>query len=448
MARALGLLTSMRTTAALLAALAALLLVRVAVPQADGATAAAHDALVARGPIARFLLVTAGLGSVATSGPFLAALGLFFANLVAVLVERGATAVRRAAFRPPPAAAVRAWLARPDAAAWPRPAALDATRALDALRALGYRPARVDDRCVWGARNRSAPLGFLLFHASFLVLCAGAALLFLTRSVRTVAVAEGQGADALRGTVVRRAPWPAAGPPPFVLERVDVRLEDGHPIDLAATLVPQDRALAPRVARVNAPAVWGDTTVLVEHAGIAPVLWLQDARGFTLDRVAVIASTPRGERARAPLAGGALEARVLPMPVDRHFPERGALRATAIDVEVREGDRTLFAGKLAPGRPVRVGDRWLALEELRYWAGLRVVQEDGGGLLVLGFALAVVGLAWRLLVDRREVAIAWDDATVRVAGRGELYPTLVGPELRRVRDRLEGGRPRAPGDPE
>lgn len=432
MARAFGLLTSMRTTVALLLALAVLLLLRVAVPQADGATAAAYEALVARGGLVRFLLVGLGLGSVATSGVFLGTLALFFLSLVAALSTRTGRAFRRAAFRPPDTAAAHAWLGRPGTTAWPRPPGLDAQRVLEALRALGYRPARIDERCVWGVRNRTAALGFVLFHASFLVLCAGAVTVALTRSVRTVAVAEGQIADPLGATVIRRAPWNAGGPPRFTVDRVDVRLESGQPVDLAATLRAEGAGLATQVARVSAPAKWGDTSVLVEQAGLVPVLWLQDARGYTIDRVAVITSTPRGERTRAPLADGTLEALVLPVALGPQFPERAALPDAAIDVEVREGGKTLFAGALTPGRTIGVGDRYLALEEVRYWVGLRIVQEEGGGLLVLGFALAVVGLAWRLLVDRREVAVAWDDATVRVAGLGELYPSLVPAELERI----------------
>ena len=39
-----------------------------------------------------------------------------------------------------------------------------------------------------------------------------------------------------------------------------------------------------RTSRVNHPAKWGDVSLLVEQASLAPVLWLQDGRGFTLAR--------------------------------------------------------------------------------------------------------------------------------------------------------------------
>ena len=55
-----------------------------------------------------------------------------------------------------------------------------------------------------------------------------------------------------------------------------------------------------RETSINHPAGWGAAKVYVQQAGVTPVFWLQDARGFTLDRVA--ASVPRsGEPAEVPL---------------------------------------------------------------------------------------------------------------------------------------------------
>ena len=54
------------------------------------------------------------------------------------------------------------------------------------------------------------------------------------------------------------------------------------------------------------PAEWGSATLLVNEAGLAPVLWLQDEQGFTLDRVAVpVPVTTARAPTVVPLAAGA-----------------------------------------------------------------------------------------------------------------------------------------------
>ncbi|KAB2950473.1 MAG: hypothetical protein F9K18_14930, partial [Thermoanaerobaculia bacterium] len=90
-----------RTTVAILAALALLLLLLVAVPQERllGPEEFARLALASRWN--RFVLVRLGLGSLPTSPLFLGVLGLFFANLAAVLAARAGPTLRRLAAREP-----------------------------------------------------------------------------------------------------------------------------------------------------------------------------------------------------------------------------------------------------------------------------------------------------------------------------------------------------------
>jgi hypothetical protein len=183
----------------------------------------------------------------------------------------------------------------------------------------------------------------------------------------------------------------------------------------------------------------------VERAGIAPVLWLVEARGYTLDRVAVPTASPDGLPTRVPLAGGGeLEAVVAPIPVSERFPERAALATTAVPIRVLSRGAPVFEGLVRPGQPIALGDRVLTVQEVRYWAGLRLVSEDGGGLLVAGFVLSVLGIVWRMVWYRREVAVAWDARGVTVAGRCEFFPARFREELGELAGLL-GGAPRAPG---
>lgn len=426
-------LLSMRTTAAILGLVCMLLLLNVALPQAHGATAAAYQELVARSSTWRFLLVTLELGRLPTSRVFLVTVCLFFLNLALVLAERSAAILRRIRARPPGPAQLAAWVERgsvvralPAGAAPPRPA--------EVLRALGYRTAGVGDGAVWGVRNATALLGVVLFHASFFVLCAGGALLWATRSEATLAGAEGQVVDARAASPLRRAPFPSEPALSLSVERVEVELEDGKPTALSVALRPAGPLEPVQVARVNHPVRYGPVSVLVERAGVAPVLRLRDAAGLTVDRAVVMTSGV--EEGRAPLADGALEVRVAPHAMGPRFPARAALPSFPVGVRVLRGGEPIFAGTLRPGEAARVGAATLQLEEVRYWAGLRLVSERGGGLLVAGFVAGVLGLAWRMLLPRREVAVLWDERGLQVAGRSERHPERLRGELEQLADLL------------
>ena len=59
-----------------------------------------------------------------------------------------------------------------------------------------------------------------------------------------------------------------------------------------------------------------------------------------------------------------------------------------------------------------------------------------GGLLITGFLAGVVGLIWRLLWYRREVALTWDEESFRLVGRSEFFSTRFARELRQIHSTL------------
>lgn len=420
--------TSARVTVSLLCLLALLFVANVALPQASVVGPAAFAELVTGHPVRYFFLVTLGLGSLSTSPFFFSVLALFFANLGAVLAARFGPTWRRARMRRRSEKGLVAWLragARSgEALSAPRPPGFTPLRMVRALQGHGYRVRRVGERTFHGVRHRTAPLGFVLFHLSFFLVCAGALALYATRYVASASLVEGQELQAEDLHVLRRPRLGAPLVPSFTVDRVDPRFDEGQPVHLGAVVRFQRIGGAvERPARINGPARSGATAVLLQQAGLAPVLWLQDGAGFTVDRVAVSAGGRSGEATPVPLADGRLTVLIDPLPAGTPFPGRGELAATALPLQVLAGDDVVFAGALRPGEGgVLAGGRGrLVVEELRYWVGVQVVRERGGGLLVAGFLLGVVGLVWRLLWYRREVALGWDDANVWLVGRSEYY---------------------------
>jgi hypothetical protein len=67
------------------------------------------------------------------------------------------------------------------------------------------------------------------------------------------------------------------------------------------------------------------------------------------------------------------------------------------------------------------------------------VSERGGVLLIAGFTLGIVGLVWRLMLYRREVAIVWEGVAFTVSGRAEYFSHRLREELNTVVHYLERG---------
>lgn len=427
---------SAKSTVLLLCVLAVLLLLNVAVPQESVLGTENFSALVeSSGPVARFFLDTVGLGRIPTSPLFLGVLGLFFLNLTLVLVMRIGPTFRRIALRPRSDEKIRAWARLEESLRSQAPNGFDAGQGARTLRGFGYHVRRPGERSLFGVKHRTAPLGFLLFHLSFFLLCAGGVVVYYTRFVGVATLTEGEEFSGTYADVIRDPP--IGGPPEItmILDEVDPRFEQGEAVHLGASFrFRTATSSVRRDARVNSPARWGPTSVLVEQAGLAPVLWLQDGRGFTVDRVAVPSRTRGGPPTFITLAGGDMVVIVHPLKDGDPFPTRGDFADTSLHLDVRQGEEQLFDGLLRPGQGAVLADGQgrLVLEELRYWLGFRVIHERGGSVLITGFVIGVVGLVWRLMLYRREVALTWDENELRLIGRAEYFSGRFRQELESI----------------
>lgn len=431
MKRLWSLLASLKTTAWLLILVSILLLFNVVIPQA---AVLGEDALrlMAEGSPARtFFLFTLGLGRLPTSPVFLGALGLFFLNLLAVLTDRTGATLRQVRMRDMSEEQVKRQTGQATALSVALPGGWATSDALRLLRGHGFKALRMGESAAWGVKNRMAPLGFLVFHASFFVLCLGGVLLFFTRSVGTVRLVEGQSNGGNLSQMLRVAPWDTCPPTIFELREVNAEFIAGEATELMATLrfsMPGGGRDA--TARINHPARLGPATVLVEEAGVAPELWLQDNQGYTVDRVSAAAATRGDKPTLISLDGGRFQVTLQPTWQKEGLPNRAELADLPVTLSVREGNRLLFGGPIRPGHWAKAGPCTLHLVRHRFWGGFRIVTERGGGLLISGFLLCVVGLLWRMLAFRREVFLSWGDGELKVAGRGEFFPG-------RIRDELE-----------
>ena len=220
----------------------------------------------------------------------------------------------------------------------------------------------------------------------------------------------------------------------FSLQTVRPVYKHGFPLQLGAvfSFLEQGDSVE-RESWINRPAVAGSAKLLVHRAGLAPVFWLQDEDGFTLDRVSVVTATLGAQATSAPLGVEPVLVEVEPLAPGSDLPSLESVRKTGLRLRVLSDGIERFAGVLRPGEAASWDGGRLVLEEVRYWVALQVIAERGGGLLIAGFVFGISGLVWRLLWYRREVALSWDDQEFRITGRGEYFSQRFHEELKSIR---------------
>ena len=107
--------------------------------------------------------------------------------------------------------------------------------------------------------------------------------------------------------------------------------------------------------------------------------------------------------------------------------------------QVLEDEQLVFDDQLQPGQSAELSSGRLVLEEFRYWANFKIISERGGGLLIAGFTAGIMGLIWRLLWYRREVAVTWDEQEFRLVGRSEYFSDRFRSELEGIFEMLQRG---------
>jgi hypothetical protein len=82
------------------------------------------------------------------------------------------------------------------------------------------------------------------------------------------------------------------------------------------------------------------------------------------------------------------------------------------------------------------------MPELRYWVRFYVITQRGLPILYLGFALACVGVIWRMIFFKRELVGAVRESAqgrrLVVAGRSEYYKSLAEDEFDKLFGKITG----------
>lgn len=227
--------------------------------------------------------------------------------------------------------------------------------------------------------------GFLIFHASFLVIMAGGIITYRTYAVGYIELAEGQGfLDSKENyTAWRQRFGTREGTGIHVtLERTvlefwengqirefwnEIRIRDGEKETAA-------------VVRVNGSVKYGGLLInMARFYGLAPYFTLITPHGNTSGFVNIREETKTNSFSIPHLGYSA-------------SVSYGSIGDDVVTIRVVDDRSKVIEATLKKGEVIELGPSRLELTDVRIWNGLTVVTDSGRGITYSGFALFLIGL--------------------------------------------------------
>lgn len=314
-------------------------------------------------------------------------------------------------------------------------------RALAALGKQGY-SLLGDAGGFYGVKNRLAPIAFALFHLSFFLILLGGLISVYTEFVGYLDLAE---SESFQGELSRYVQdpmpkMPAVGNPPdisFTVKKIAPRVVRNTPTGIDVELV--DAAGKSHIVDINVPWDVGASSFVFKHLGMAPLFVLQDPSGKEIDGAYLKLDVLKGKKDKFGLAAYQFTTLFFPDYVlkdGKHSTRSMEFNNPVFLVSVSREGKKVGEGLVSRTQALSFDGVRLVQRDLLYWVRLHVVKQHGLPVLYFGFALATIGVIWRLLFYRREVvgAIRVVDGkrTLVVAARSEYYKSLAEDEFNKL----------------
>lgn len=327
------------------------------------------------------------------------------------------------------------------------------------LRRRGYRVRGADDdhgevsgtpghsTLVYASKGRYSLIGNLLFHAGFLLVLAGAVANALYQFSGTVILAEG---EAFAGTkkeyrTTAGGRWAALPEVDFDVENISADLWQGRMLftRLEAQLLHRGGR---DITRVNDGVRIGNAQVLMAGYGYAPKFELKNKEGIVVDEGTVKLNIfGPGNEDFFYIPGYPHKIFVAFYPdhaqVDGKIVSRSMNPANpAYFLRILRGRIPVYTGLVTPGEWAQFDGLSISFPSFTRSAEFRIFRNPGDPFIWTAFVMMVLGLAWRLLFYRREVALWRDDAgRAWLSGRADYYPKLHAAWLASLAGQFEGG---------
>jgi hypothetical protein len=390
-----------------------------------------------------------GLTTIYTSPITVTLWVLFFLNLALVLWQRMPVVKHRIALSDAKITDPEHSPGYPYRASFPLPAGMEGGALFASLRRQRY-TVLGDPSGFYGVKNRLSPVAFMLFHVSFYLVLLGGLISVYTQFAGYLDLAQGESfqGELSRYNVKPAVAMPAFGSEPqvsFTVASIEPKVVHNTPTSIAVRLVDADRES--HVAGINTPYSTGATSFVFKHLGMAPHFVVKDAAGQAVDEALVKLDVLRMKPDKFELGGYSYTATFYP-----DFTMADGKRATKsmefnnptfFIVAERDGKK-IAEGVVPKNGSLDLGSARLEMKELRYWVRFYVITQRGLPILYLGFAIACIGVIWRMIFYKRELVGAVRETPegrfLLVAGRSEYYKSLAEDEFNRLFGKITGAK--------
>jgi hypothetical protein len=299
-------------------------------------------------------------------------------------------------------------------------------------------------------RNRLSPIGFLLFHFSFILCLIGALMISYTRFSGKLPLTEGQSfqGDIQQFRVINRDPKILKRFPRLELnvEKVQPVYDREVPTELVVSLQVQYKDdVQKKVLRINEPLHSGAMSVIVESIGVSPLFVIRGPSGRQLDAAYVSLNVLGGQEDSFQFETDKRYGFAV-----RFYPDfirdKGAPATKSIEMKnpamlltaSKEG-KVVYQGIIKLGEYADLGVFSIGFQDVRYWVEFQIVREYGKIPLIAGFIFAGIGLIMRLVFYQKRLRIAVeydkDKPVLYLDGRSEYFKFSFEDELGKlVRD--------------
>lgn len=456
-----------RVTIVIIAVLLVLFLAGIFIPQRGLFTQAQFEHWNADHPVLSGVINSLKLNEIYVAPVTIFFLALFFLNLVAVLLQRVPHILRRAYIIDRRFATVGIEKVKDDPGSVsividglpPDSGTIIAGRAASFFRKRFWSVMTSDDaRSFIAVRNRLSPLGFLLFHVSFLFCLGGGLLVMYTRFSGNLLLSEGeefhsdiaQFRNIKNDAKIFRA-LPELG---ITLRKVFPSYEGSTGTDLSISMrIQYFSETQDAIVKVNEPIKKGAVSILSENIGVSPLFLLRRKGGEEVQGGYFSLNVLKGDEDSFQFAGFPYTIFVKFYP---DYAEDGgkpmtrslAMKNPVFRLRIEKQGRILYDALRKRGEWAAFDDLELSCGETRYWVDFLVVREYGTTPLFAGFLFGSVGLILRLLFVQKTIRVHIEkrnsEYVLYVNGSGEFYPQAFREEFDRLTsdlgDALKGGR--------
>jgi len=379
-----------------------------------------------------------GLTTIYTSPITLTLWLLFFLNLSLVLWQRLPVIRSRITLIEPKTVDPLTAAGYPFKKSYPLPAELDGDAVIAMLRKRRF-TVLGDASGFYGIKNRLAPIAFMLFHLSFFLILLGGVISVYTEFIGYLDLTQGESfhGELSRYNTSLGLKIPAVGSPPatsFTVKSIVPHVVYNTPTGISVQLV--DKNGVAHEVDINRPYSTEHSSFVFKHLGVSPLFVLKDAHGKETGGAYIRLDVLQKRPDRFILGPFTYRATFYP-----DYVLEGGKRATRsmefnnpmFFIVVEQDGKKIAEGLVPKNGTLEFAGYRLEMRDMPFWVRFYVVKQRGLSILYAGFAIATIGVIWRLLFYRRELigAVHEQDGArcLVVAGRSEYYKSLAEDEF-------------------